>query len=96
MSNQDSAKEVFLLVAIFVGIPVLWDYLPQTRIYHSLLNGVDFGSVTVDRKPPDCDFMYAPIGRKGCDYKAQANTTSDWSRPGEISGLHVSWNRTAD
>jgi hypothetical protein len=96
MSSQDSAKEGFVFVAILIGIPILWDYLSQTRIYHSLLHSVDFGSVTVDRKPPDCDFMFAPIGRKGCDYKAQAVTTSDWTRPGETTGLHVSWNRVAD
>jgi hypothetical protein len=29
-----------------------------------------FGDVRTDAKPNDCDFIHAPLGDKGCDYKA--------------------------
>ena len=32
--------------------------------------GVDFDHVQTDAKPNDCDFMRAPLGDKGCGFKA--------------------------
>ena len=31
---------------------------------------VGFGDVQTDTKPDDCDFLRAPLGSKGCSYKA--------------------------
>jgi hypothetical protein len=32
--------------------------------------GVPFDAVQTDVRPRDCDFMMAPLGDKGCSYKA--------------------------
>lgn len=32
-------------------------------------------NVTVDKKPQNCDFFYAPIGKKGCSYKKNVIVT---------------------
>jgi len=32
--------------------------------------------VYMDSKPPDCDFMQAPLGRKGCHYEAEVSASN--------------------
>jgi hypothetical protein len=39
--------------------------------WYSVRYGVGFGDVHTDTRPTDCDFLRAPLGAKGCNYKAQ-------------------------
>ena len=42
----------------------------SNSLWYSIEYGVGFDDVRTDPKPSDCDFMRAPLGDKGCGYKA--------------------------
>jgi hypothetical protein len=56
--------------AIFVWISQMW--FSKTRI--SWWYGVSTDQVTIEKKPPDCDFFHAPLGDKSCHYDSQMST----------------------
>jgi hypothetical protein len=74
---------------IFVCILVFWfwlwaaspfliflafsNYGWTNSIWYSVQYGVGFDDVQTDAKPTDCDFISAPLGAKGCSYKAHVN-----------------------
>jgi hypothetical protein len=39
------------------------------KVWHSIKDDADFRSVTVEKRPLDCDFLHAPLGGKGCEYE---------------------------
>jgi hypothetical protein len=55
---------VLAVVGFFIFTPASWT--------NGVWYGVNIGSVHTDAKPNDCDFMHAPLGDKGCSYKAHA------------------------
>lgn len=66
-------EAVYLLACVFFGIAAL-DYLSHARWVNKVRYGVwytvDSSQVqqSEDKPPSDCDFLRAPIGRKGCHY----------------------------
>ena len=52
-------------------------------IWYGVEYNVSFNKVYTSNKPPDCDWSYAPIGRKGCYYKA---VVSAFNAAGELVG----------
>jgi len=66
-------EAVFLLCCAWVGIALV-DYSSHARwmnkVRYAVWYGVDASQVkqTEDKPPSDCDFLKAPIGRKGCRY----------------------------
>jgi len=73
-SKKNQVMEaIYLLFCVWVGIAIL-DYLSRARwmneIRYSVWYSVDSSQVkqTEDKPPSDCDFLRAPIGRKGCHY----------------------------
>jgi hypothetical protein len=55
----------FLLMFMFFYPTNNW----EDSLWYSIRYGVNFSDVQTDR-PKDCDFMRAPLGDKGCSYKA--------------------------
>jgi hypothetical protein len=54
------------VVGYFVFAPAGW----INGVWYGFEYGVNMGDVHTDAKPNDCDFMHAPLGDKGCSYKA--------------------------
>src|SRR4051794_40531554 len=42
----------------------------SNSLWYSVQYHVDLGNVETEAKPDDCDFSRAPLGSKGCSYKA--------------------------
>ena len=42
----------------------------SNSLWYSVQYGVGFNDVQTDTRPSDCDFLHAPLGEKGCSYKA--------------------------
>lgn len=70
MANDDSGGGVFFLVAVGVGIFLYSDSSWSNSVWYSFQHDVGFGDVITEAKPPDCNFLQAPLGIKGCSYKA--------------------------
>ena len=80
--NSGSGGWVFWLVGAGV---VTWIYWAGgiNQVWYSLQYSVGADKVHVDAKPKDCDFMHAPIGDKGCSYKASVTA---YNATGELVG----------
>lgn len=68
-------EEIGLLILIGLIALVWW---LRTSGWHSEFRYVvqyqtSFDMVEVDKKPHDCDFLSAPLGRKHCRYKARVS-----------------------
>jgi hypothetical protein len=52
------------------GFTDMWN----SKLRYSLQRGVDYDQVTIQKKPPDCNFFHAPLGSKDCHYDPQVST----------------------
>ena len=59
---------------VFFVIPAVWDFVWDSRLRYALQYATDMSDVTVEKRPEDCDFLYAPIGKKGCAYEKVVST----------------------
>ena len=67
--SDDNAAWVGVLVIVGAGFAFTnsgW----SNSLWYSYQYGVGFSDVQTDVKPSDCDFLQAPLGLKGCSYKA--------------------------
>ena len=67
--SDDSAAWYGILVIAVVGFAFSgtgW----SNSLWYSFQYDVGFSDVQTDTKPSDCDFLQAPLGLKGCTYKA--------------------------
>src|ERR1700733_11874949 len=37
-------------------------------------------NITIEKRPTDCDFLHAPLGDKGCEYKKRTDVFGDEKR----------------
>jgi hypothetical protein len=75
---QNSAVEGLIVPAVMgLAVASVLSFWPSDgdkwtdRWWHAIWYGVDADQVSIDPKPPDCDFWYAPIGRKACTFKGR-------------------------
>lgn len=61
---------VFLVIGGAVLVFSSSSYSWSNAVWYSVEYGVSFNDVQTDAKPSDCDFLHAPLGDKGCTYKA--------------------------
>jgi hypothetical protein len=57
---------IFLGVAVYVFVPGSW----INALWYGVQYKVAFSEVHTSNKPSDCDWSRAPLGNKGCHYKA--------------------------
>jgi hypothetical protein len=50
------------------------------KVWYSFADSAEFKNITVNKRPSDCDFFYAPLGNKGCQYKKRTNVFGDEQR----------------
>lgn len=85
-----------VVLAIWFGIAGV-DYLSyapwMNRFRYSIWFSVDSSQVKqLQEKPPsDCDFLKAPIGRKGCGYKKQVDVQEASPENGNKRVVIVYW-----
>jgi hypothetical protein len=60
----------FWVSMIGLGMAAWALYAGPRNLWHSFEYGVSADKVRVEAQPTDCDFMTAPLGRKGCHYEA--------------------------
>ena len=67
------------------------------RVWYSVKYGVGFDDVHTDARPNDCDFIYAPLGDKGCSYKAhvQLSNADDVLVAGDNPPIYANDTKTA-
>jgi hypothetical protein len=58
-------------VAVWIAPESTWAY----DLRYGFDDDLKYASVSVDRKPHDCDFWSAPLGSKHCHYEKQVLTT---------------------
>lgn len=64
--------------------------LPEDRWPYAMWYSVDLEHVQIQPKPGDCDFLYAPIGFKGCRYGRVIQVSH------EPTAVYVLWERDKD
>jgi hypothetical protein len=50
------------------------------RMWYSVADDTNWSNVHIDRRPSDCDFLYAPIGTKKCRYEKDTVVFGDKER----------------
>ncbi len=84
LSNAAKALGVFFWIGILVLLLDSWpgSHLDRwtDKAWYSFRYSADLKNVTVDKRPLDCDFFYAPVGDKGCHYKKADTIFSDEQR----------------
>jgi hypothetical protein len=69
--SDDNFGCLLFLVLIPVGLYLAVSHGSWSNsLWYSVQYQVGFGDVQTDAKPDDCDFLRAPLGSKGCSYKA--------------------------
>jgi hypothetical protein len=68
--SDDGCGTIFVLLIVAGGFFAFGNSGWSNSIWYAAEYGVGFSDVTTDTKPNDCDFIHAPLGDKGCSYKA--------------------------
>ena len=84
---DDDTKQFLAGACVFAGL-VLWHYWDSSFVV-SYRTGVDLNKVVRLAKPKDCDWTFAPLGDKGCSYKATIVQDSE-------GRVWVSWMKAED
>jgi hypothetical protein len=81
-----SRTDFSVLVWFFLGLLFFLDWSGSTldrwtdKLWYSFADNAEFKNITVDKRPSDCDFLYAPLGNKGCRYEKRTNVFGDEQR----------------
>jgi hypothetical protein len=95
--SDDGCGGIFLLFLVAGGFLAFSNYGWTNSLWYSVQYGVGFGDVQTDAKPDDCDFIHAPLGAKGCSYKAHVKVynADDVLVAGENAPMYGSDTNTA-
>jgi hypothetical protein len=70
VAQYDESGCAYWIVAVvgffYIFAPASW----TNAVWYAVEYKVSLGHVHTDAKPNDCDFIHAPLGDKGCSYKA--------------------------
>ncbi len=83
MSDDGAGGIAWLLIGL--GL-CAWVFMPPSwtnAIWYGVQYKVSFNEVYTSNKPSDCDWTYAPLGKKGCYYKA---VVSAFNEAGDLVG----------
>jgi hypothetical protein len=68
---SDDAKTWIGSVLVFAGIVAYITWVGGLdTVWYAAVYKVSTDQVHVNKKPIDCDYYYAPVGHKGCQYEA--------------------------
>jgi hypothetical protein len=77
MSNDGSGAAWLFWLAV-IGVFIFLSDVSESKWRYAFFHRVHIDHVTVQKKPPDCDFLTAPLGRKNCHFDKVLATTM-WS-----------------
>jgi hypothetical protein len=70
-----------VIIILFLGDwPGSWSDKWTDKAWYSVRYSANFNNITVEKRPLDCDFSYAPMGNKGCQYKKRTDIFGDEQR----------------
>jgi hypothetical protein len=99
--RKQFAEVAFVFFLFWFGSS-MWDwvsYAPwMNKLRYSIWYSVDDSQVIqTDKKPPsDCDFLKAPIGNKGCQYKKHVEVDEPSNGNGNKRSVFVYWSKEED
>ncbi len=71
-------------VLIFIFVLENWSGSAVDRwtdkAWYSVRYQAEFANITIEKRPPNCDFLHAPLGSKGCEYKKNTSIFGDEQR----------------
>jgi hypothetical protein len=73
--KSESRADLFGLIGLFIFIFLLEGWSGSTldrwtdKAWDSFRYDATFTNITVEKRPSGCDFLSAPLGLKGCQYK---------------------------
>jgi hypothetical protein len=96
--RKEFTNALLLLCVLWIGSLLLdyFSYAPWfNRFRYSVWYGADDSQVkqSQDRLPSDCDFLKAPIGRKGCHYKKHVEVQEPSAANGNKRTVFVYWSK---
>jgi hypothetical protein len=65
-------------------------------VWYSSSYNIEFKSVTIEKRPRDCDFLFAPIGNKGCRYKKRTEVFGEEQRRALVHSVTVYWEKVEE
>lgn len=78
---------------VFIVLPWIPARNKTFNVYwYSVTKGTDSERVFFQAEPLDCDFLYAPIGNKGCHYDKVVTVIPKDEQHGEKS-VDISWDK---
>jgi hypothetical protein len=89
--NQEN--DGFVVLISLIGAFVLWTQWDSVWVLSARFK-VNEENVLVERKPRDCEFLTAPIGRKHCSYETVYEKTQAKNRQDRF--LYVSFKKNLD
>lgn len=70
--NDNNGWWLWLVIVVLV---IYWGDIWNTKWRYALVDDVSQDKVFIEKEPRDCDFLTAPLGRKGCHYKKVVSIT---------------------
>jgi hypothetical protein len=64
-----------IFLVVLAAYVTLRDREPNSKQKYASQYNTFTNNVTIDKMPQNCDFFYAPIGKKGCTYRANTIAT---------------------
>jgi hypothetical protein len=84
LGNVKSNAGEWVWVFVFIFALASWEGSKldrwTDRAWYSMYYSADWSNVNINKRPPDCDFLHAPLGSKGCHYKKQKLVFADDER----------------
>lgn len=74
MNLESGCLPVSLFFCLLVAALIFGGDVLESRLRYQLQYDAERETVTVHRRPVDCDFWGAPIGRKSCNYEKNVST----------------------
>jgi hypothetical protein len=82
------SRDGWIWVVIFIILVEGWSGSKLDRwtdkVWYSFGYDADFMNIAVEKRPLDCDFLHAPLGGKGCQYKKRISIFGDEQRRAAI------------
>jgi hypothetical protein len=94
MKTEASGAEVIFWMALIVG-SLLYYWFPDSNLrYNMTYDLISSEHVHVQSKPSRCDWMYAPLGSKGCHF--EKSVSEEKSDTGKVTDVYVQWSHIED
>jgi hypothetical protein len=71
----DSLSSWIIFAILVMAFTSVWDWVWDSKARYGVQFSTSTDSVTVDKRPQNCDIFFSPIGKKGCSYEKNVTVT---------------------